>query len=687
MNIEFPLFSYSAAAVAFVTLTGLLMTVWRDRTRGSLLTVACMVSAAWAVVLAFSSTQAVLPISRILLVELVHDSAWLIFLSSLLGGAVAVESNWLVRRGGVVLGLGLLVAGLLLEFAGFNQVFPQATGRILIMGSIATALYALVGIEQLFRNARPSQQNGLKFLCLGLAGIFAFDLFLYSNAVVDGQIQAVFWNARGFVVALCVPLIAISVKRITSWRRGIFASRQIVFYTTTLFAAGTYLSLVGLAGYYIQTLGKEWGTALQLVFFSAAVLAFIALLLSDQLRGKFSVFISKHFFERKYDYRAEWLRLIHTLTRYEESLPLKKRAIKALAQIVGSSSGHLWLRNEADANYVAVAGWDVQPIIASTTAGAALPVFLEYKGWIIDVAELSAKPGKYTPLVASNLPAGIAQNGFVVPLMHESDLLGFVSLSAPRIPLTLNFEDHDLLKTAGQQVASYLAQAEASDQLAESRQFEAFNRFTAFVMHDLKNAIAQQTLVVENAERHKRNPEFVDDAIETIKGSVARMRRVMGHLRQSAVDASTERVDITKLLLQVESQCSDRVPVPIASVPSEEIIVRANRDRLVAGLSHAVRNAQDACEGEGNVSIGVEVENGSCCIEIKDDGCGMEPEFIRDRLFRPFDSTKGAEGMGIGAYQIRETVRAGGGDVNVQSEVGVGTTLIMQLPLARSIDV
>jgi putative PEP-CTERM system histidine kinase len=295
---------------------------------------------------------------------------------------------------------------------------------------------------------------------------------------------------------------------------------------------------------------------------------------------------------------------------------------------------------------------------------------------------MEVRPDKYAPVLRQQLNATIRDSAFVVPLLHEQELTGFVVLSIPNTSVSLNFEDHDLLKTAGQQIASYLVQERATEQLAESRQFEAYNRFTAFVMHDLKNAIAQQSLVVENAERHKRNPEFVDDAIETIKGSVQRMRRVMRHLQQDAVHVTTERVDITKLLLRAESQCSDRNPPPVASVPQRTLAVKANHDRLLSSLSHAIRNAQDACQENGKVSIGVREEDGLCCVDITDDGCGMEADFIRDRLFRPFDSTKGAEGMGIGAYQIRETAHAFGGDVYVQSTVGVGTTLTLCLPIA-----
>lgn len=680
MNIQIALIGYSAAAIAFGILTGFLVSVWRSRVRGSMLTLAVAVTGAWAAVLAWTSLYPAIEPSRVFLVEITHDCMWLFFLSTMLSGGVAVDSNWLVRRGGLVLGLVLLVFGLLLEFANLKMRFPNATGLLLVMGSIATSLYALVGIEQLYRNARPSQQNGLKFLCLALAGMFAFDLLLYSNASINKQIPAVLWGARGFVVALCVPLIAVSIKRIPTWSRGIFASRQIMFYTTTLFAAGIYLSLIGFAGYYIQTLGQGWGDVAQLVFFSAAVLGFFALILSEQLRARIRVWLAKHFFERKYDYREEWLRLVHTLTEADDGLPLKKRAVKSLAQIVDSPSGQLWLRNDADRGASAIAGWNTAVASEGLAADSPLVAFLMSRAWVIDISELADKPANYAPLTSHDLPEQVVDSGFIVPLFHDEELLGFVVLAKSKTPFTLSFEDHDLLKTAGQQIASYLAQENSTEHLAESRQFEAYNRFTAFVMHDLKNAIAQQSLVVENAERHKHNPKFIDDAMETISGSVERMRRVLGHLRQSAVETPAEKVDLIRILQQVEAHCADREPVPLTLVPDSSVYVKANKERLLAAITHAVRNAQDACDDDGEVSLSLRVQDGRCELSVRDTGCGMEDVFVKERLFRPFDSTKGSEGMGIGAYQIRETLRSSGGDLEVRSKVGVGTTMLMYLP-------
>jgi len=358
VNIQIALTGYSIAAIAFGLLAALLVTVWRERLRGSILIIACIVTMIWGAVLAWESLLPEFQSSHVLVIEMAHDLVWLWFLSSVLGGAVAIQSNWLVRSGGVALGGLLLLGALAFDIGGLDQSFPNVGGSLFVMGSIATSLYALVGIEQLYRNARPSQQNGLKFLCLGLAAIFAYDIILYSSAVVEGAIHPGLWAARGFVVALCVPLLGISVHRIPDWHRGIFASRQVIFYTTTLFAAGIYLTLIGLAGYYIKTMGKDWGDVLSLVFFSAAVILFFMLLLSEQLRAYVRVWVAKHFFERKYDYRSEWLRLIRTLTDARDGLPLKKRTIKALAQIVDSPSGQLWLTNRDNSTVEPVAGWN-----------------------------------------------------------------------------------------------------------------------------------------------------------------------------------------------------------------------------------------------------------------------------------------------------------------------------------------
>ena len=201
-------------------------------------------------------------------------------------------------------------------------------------------------------------------------------------------------------------------------------------------------------------------------------------------------------------------------------------------------------------------------------------------------------------------------------------------------------------------------------------------------MHDLKKLIAQQSLVVENAHKHKDKPEFIDDAIRTVDSGVARMKRVLEQLKQGAPMQAASRIEVGKLVMEAASQCADRRPEPRAVIGEERLWIRADRERLLAALIHAIRNAQDATATDGSIRVTVEPCNGECAIRVIDTGKGMEREFIETRLFKPFDSTKGTSGMGIGAYQVRETVRASGGELHVESVVGEGTRVSIVLPLA-----
>jgi putative PEP-CTERM system histidine kinase len=246
----------------------------------------------------------------------------------------------------------------------------------------------------------------------------------------------------------------------------------------------------------------------------------------------------------------------------------------------------------------------------------------------------------------------------------------------------LSWEDLDLMRTAGRQAASYFALESAADALVRERQFAAFSRFSAFMMHDLSNILAQQRLIVENAARHRHKPEFVDDAISTIENTVRRMTRLLDQLREGAASSAARRTVLVNVAERAVRNLSDRRPIP--ELVAEDLAVAAHvaPDRLENVLEHVIRNAQDATPADGSVRVVVRSEEREGVIEVVDTGAGMDAEFVRDRLFRPFDTTKGAKGMGIGAFQVREFVRAAGGDVKVTSAPGSGTAFVIRLPRA-----
>jgi putative PEP-CTERM system histidine kinase len=278
--------------------------------------------------------------------------------------------------------------------------------------------------------------------------------------------------------------------------------------------------------------------------------------------------------------------------------------------------------------------------------------------------------------------ASFGRRALAVPLVVGGEMLGLAVLRDPRPGLALDYEDIDLLRIAGGQAMTALAQDEAHRQLTESRQFEAYNRLTAFLMHDLKNLIAQQSLVVRNAGRFRSDPAFIDDAIDTIDNSVQRMQRLLEQLRQGSERERRESVSLARLLESVVASHADGAPAPVLRVAAPAVKVDADPDRLGMIVGHVIRNAQDATPADGSITVTLDEADGFARVVVADTGTGMDVGFVAERLFRPFDSTKGAKGMGIGAYQVRQFAEEAGGGATVQSAPGKGTRFEIRLPLA-----
>ncbi len=666
--------SYVALGALYVLLTLMLMTSWRGRKIGGYLIAACGMSAAWSGVMAWQISGGGLSGELVFLAEMLRAGSWLTFLAHAglsRNVRVAALSGWVL----------VLIAG---AWVWASNTFIGTVGNIssvAIPGGLAISLIGLVVIEQLYRNAPPALRSSVKALTIGLGGIFAYDLFLYSQGVLFNDIDAATWIARGAVNILFVPFVALAARRNPDWDMEIFVSRQVVFYSTALVAVGIYLLLMSLGGYLLLLYGGTWGSIARIVFFAGAALVLVVLMFSSVLRARARVFLSKHFFRNKYDYRDEWLRLVAALAEFEDS-STRHVVVMAMAQIVGSPAGILWTRDSANENFVLAATYNVDGHVASIDADDPLVAFIQKEGWIVDLFELAQHPDRYQGLELADWAAEIKDLWLVVPLMSRGELVGLIMLAEAPGRNDLNYEDRDLLKTVGNHIAVHLAQERSDALLSEARQFEAYNRLTAFLMHDLKNLVAQQSLIVENAERHKDNPEFIDDAIDTISDGVKRLRRVIEHLRQTSIASAVERVEVGKLVLQAVSDCQDRQPAPRGLIVDRQVWIRGDRDRLFMALIHAIRNAQDATPDDGTIEVRLDEAGGSVTITVADTGAGMDETFVRDRLFKPFDSTKGTQGVGIGAYQIKEALRSVGGRLDVHSAPGAGTELVFRMSVA-----
>ena len=675
MEISIGTISYATAAMAYLFLSVMLVTTWRGRLQGIVLAVACLVTATWAGVAAYLPVQPEPALLATDVLEVLRSTVWFTFLMVLLGYSrkSVVPLRW------AALGLGAYCAIVLAAtlYAGIAPgTRPDMFG---ILGRLVLAVIGIVLVEQLYRNVPPQQRWGIKFLCLGLGGIFAFDFYLYSDALLFQRVNADIWVARGIVNTMIVPMLAVAAARNPKWSLDVSVSRRILFQSTAMLGAAVYLLVMAAAGYYIRYFGGSWGAMLQVTFLFGAALLLFVILFSGTLRARLKVFLSKNFFSYHYDYREEWLRFTRTLSKGEPGVQLYERSIQAIAELVDSSGGALWLSQDAGV-FEQVAHWNMPPSKGKVQRDGSLCRFLERRQWVVSLEGYEEQPALYDGLEIPDWLSSIPRAWLVVPLIVHEELLGFVVLVRSKGNISLNWEVSDLLKTAGRQAASYLAQLEAAKALLVARQFESFNRMSAFVVHDLKNLVSQQSLLLSNSGKHKHKPAFQDDMIETIARSVEKMKRLLVQLRGGYTLEPPAPVALEDLVRQVVAAKSGLNPAPRLEAGDGALSVVAHRARLERVIGHLIQNAVEATLPEGRVVVQLLRQNGSAVIAISDTGCGMSEQFMRHRLFKPFESTK-ATGMGIGTYEAREYVSELGGRIEVETREAQGTIFRVVLPL------
>jgi putative PEP-CTERM system histidine kinase len=673
--------SYLLAALAALAAAAILLVRSRngDITRRG--AVACALSALWALVLAGQAYAGAQQSWIGLLVQALRYGTWLAVLRAL----APASPRWL-KHASLGLAAGIGIYAVLGWIGEYRRMFVLPLMEAVQTGGLLLAFAGLVATEQAMRNAPPAHWRGARLCAAGIGGQFAFDLFLYSQALLLGSVDAGAWLMRGAVTTVLLIPFTLGAWRLPASEPRVFVSRQVVFYTTAFTAVGLYLCVMALGGYYVRERGGSWGNALQVVFLCGAAAILALVLLSESPLRRLRVFISTHFYRNKYDYRVEWMRFVATLSSPDEP-DIHRTAIRAVAQIFGSTGGMLVLRDEQTDRFRLHATWP-EAYEGELTYGVLegsdpLPQFLRARQWVIDLREYRDDPQLYGTLEIPHWLDPSGQWRVITPLLVGGELLGFLILRSPPEPFSMNFEDRDLLKTVGRNVAVQLAQHRADEKLAQSRQFDAYSRFAAFVMHDLKNSVAQLQLLVANAARHRNNPVFVDDAIGTIQNTAERMTRLIEQLQSRDMQGTRRTVDITAIARAAVARSAARQPQVVMQAAEREIPVSADPERLAAVIDHVIRNAQEATPPSAAVAVRIDEVDGHADIHVIDEGAGMDAEFIRQRLFRPFDTTKGSKGMGIGAYQAREYARWLGGEVEVHSSPGKGTDFCIRLPMCQ----
>lgn len=653
----------------------------RER-HGQLLTLASALTALWALAVAMAGSDALF--ARF--AEHARNAAWLGFMYRLWRqGDGRQQSASVAALYGVlaaVIGIEVAIEVLPVWLAAYPRLL-EATFLASMVLHMTVAVGALVLVHNLYTAATPDARAAIRLPMVGLAAMWIYDLNLYTISYLARSWSVELVALRGIAVASIAPIFGLAAQRTRNWQ--IQLSRTMAFQSLSLVAIGGYLVLMVLVTSTLELMGGEFVRLAQVAFVFAASLAALVLLPSKTFRAWFRVKISKHLFQHRYDYRSEWLRFTDTLGRPGDGAePLEARVVQAVADITESPGG-LLLVPDAAGVLVAKSRWNwqlVDPPAFGASAEAA--AYFARTGRVVELDALRHEE-ETDEQVAQFVPEWIlAEPGAwaIVPLVHFDRLAGLVLLERPAISRTLDWEDFDLLRVVGRQVASYLAEAHGQEALSDVQRFDEFNRRFAFIMHDIKNLVSQLSLVTRNAERHADNPEFRADMIATLKNSTARMNDLLARLSQHNKARAEEPRPVAAFALAEAVASVKRVAHPVVVAGDAAALVVADPARLEQALSHLVQNAIEASPATEPVTIHIDPRAEWVAITVSDQGAGMSAGFVREKLFKPFSSTKDG-GFGIGAYEARSIVAAMGGRIDVSSREGRGSQFSIILPFAQ----
>ncbi len=577
----------------------------------------------------------------------------------------------------VVLGSGwFLTEDLMLKRGGFwFSVF------LLLMLTVV-----LANFEVTLRSANLEQRWRIKFLILGVGSIFVVMIYVLSQVLLFSSMGRDFSPMIATVIFVGCGLITFSLARHRLLDVNVFVSRYVVYNSITLVVVGIYLLIVGGLVQAIKSLGGDFNFYLGSLFVFLSILFMAILLLSYNVRKRVKIFIDRHFYKNKHDYRKEWLELTARLSSKLNVQDLLPPLANMIFEIFWIKRTILWLYDDQEREFQIVQPADDlpfrsmkwEPTLIQALKDQDYPLVLDDpQGDQKEDPKLSRVLDEQQKTMFRSMGVSI-----LVPLIIEKQLIGILGLSKSHSGTPLNYEDHDLMKTMAKQAASSILNAKLSQRLVRSKELDTFHSLSIFLLHDLKNFVSMISLVVENMNLNFDNPEFRKDALASLSLTVDKMKRLMERLAalSKTPDPCYASVDFNAVVQETLVEIGKSIKSKIIKDLHELPVIHVDPVQIKKVLTNLLLNAEEAITGEGEIRLTTSVQDGMVTLSVSDNGCGIPSEFLENRLFKPFSTTK-SQGFGIGLYQLKSILEAHGGRIQANSEVGKGSTFTVALPI------
>lgn len=563
------------------------------------------------------------------------------------------------------------------EFETEGILFLENAGYALNLLFLFYSILSIINLEATLRSSSGTKRWHIKYVLIGVGAVLAVNIFYYSNALLYRSINMNLLPVRTSVVLISILIVGFALLKSRFMDVEVAVSRKVFYSSISIFIVGFYLLGLGIIGEGMRYFGPEAGKNITAFLGFAGAILVITIILSEQLRRKAIVFIDKHFFRQKYDYREQWLQFTQRISLKHSFEDLLHSIAKGFKETMGVKGASIWLREKDNGEYVCVK--TVDAFTVNTKPKKELLDFFKNRKWILNVHDDKCEEiaGENAGFIKENMAS------LIVPLMNIDELLGFIILREDFADTDYNYEDYDLLKTLARQATTAILNARLSGELTEAKEMEAMGRLSSFITHDLKNAASMLSLIAQNAEEHIDNHEFQKDAIRAVSNTSEKIRDIIGKLKNlpQKTALNFEYSDLGECVRTAVRELDLSGNENLSYKEEHPVKAKFDREEIMKVVVNLVINAFDATNNRGKVEITVGREDEMAVIRVSDNGPGISDEFIANSLFRPFQTTK-KNGLGIGLYHCKTIVEAHSGKIKVKSKKGEGAEFSVYLPLS-----
>ena len=556
-------------------------------------------------------------------------------------------------------------------------------GKLFLAFLLSGAILSILNLESTFRSTIVTERKRLMLPLISSLALLGLLIYLVTAGFMgeDAPITSLVFLSWGILGSFwAISLCRYFRERIES----IQISRQAVYSSAILILIGGYLIIVGLIARVMQSYGINLSVFLSILAAFLVIAILSALVVSSSIRERLRKFIDQSFYKGKVDYRVEWSRFSENIAYLLDLEEILNEVVKTITSNLRVGDIIILLSESQGSLYLAYPKKFICDLKINKGE--------DFLDWVFRYGEsVRLNEIEFDKFTSSEIRAFFEclekQNmRLCVPMITKRNLVGLMFMGPKNDNQPFTEEDLSFLDGMAHQTSIAVLNSRLSQELILSREMESFNKLSSFILHDLKNFVSMLSLILRNAEERSNDPDFQKGTLVTISDTVARMKGLMSKLSSApeGIRLDLKECNLNKILqdllqnLKLSKYTRIKTRFDFKPLPA----TKCDQMQIERVFQNLIINAIEAMPEGGALVISTDVDSeaGWVWVEVSDTGMGMSRDFVRNQLFRPFETTK-RKGLGIGLFQCKEIVELHNGKISVVSEEGKGTTFKVELPL------